>query len=306
MPFLRVLVVEDYEPFRRFICLELQQRVKFQVIEASDGLEAVQKAEELQPDLILLDIGLPKLNGLETGRRIRKIFPNSKILFVSQESSPDVVRATFDLGALGYVHKLCAKRDLLPAVDAVLGGKRFVSKSLELTDRLDDQAPPSHEILFCSDDEVLLDSLTSFIADALNAGNAAVVWASESHRESLLKRLREQEVDIDAAIRRGTYISSDVAETPDPVRMLKAIRSLSEAASKGGREHPRVAVCGERAGCLWAGGKTDAAIQLEQLLNELAKNNDIYKLCPYPMRNGQEDDYALKGICAEHTSIYFR
>jgi CheY-like chemotaxis protein len=68
MPFLRVLIVEDYEAFRRFIRWALQQRAAFQVIgEVPDGLEAVQKAKELQPDLILLDIGLPKLNGLEAG-----------------------------------------------------------------------------------------------------------------------------------------------------------------------------------------------------------------------------------------------
>jgi DNA-binding NarL/FixJ family response regulator len=93
MPSLRVLIVEDYEGFRRFIRSTVQERVDFQFIgEASDGLEAVQKAVELQPDLILFDIGLPKLNGLEAARRIRKISPNSKILFLTQESSSDVVQ----------------------------------------------------------------------------------------------------------------------------------------------------------------------------------------------------------------------
>jgi DNA-binding NarL/FixJ family response regulator len=118
MPFLRVLVVEDYEPFRRFICLALQQRAEFHVIgEVSDGLEAVQRAQELQPDLILLDIGLPKLNGIEVAKRVRRLAPNARLLFVSQESSPDVVRETFRLGAQGYVHKTRAQSDLLPALE---------------------------------------------------------------------------------------------------------------------------------------------------------------------------------------------
>jgi DNA-binding NarL/FixJ family response regulator len=307
MPFLRVLLVEDYEPFRRFVCLALQQRAEFHVIgEVSDGLEAVQRAQELQPDLILLDIGLPKMNGLEAGRRIRRVSPNSKILFLSQESSPDVVREALSLGAQGYVLKARAQSDLLPAIEAVLGGKRFVSSGLGFSEGTDAQVPHRHEILFCSDEAVLLDSLTQFIAAALSVGNAAIVWATEPHRVSLLQSLHAQGVDVDAAIRRGTYISSDTAETPDPVRMLKAVRGLSEAAAKAGKKHPRVAVCGERAGRLWAEGKMDEATRLEQLCDDLAKGNAVDILCVYPSPPSQEDEPAFKSACAGHTAVYSR
>jgi DNA-binding NarL/FixJ family response regulator len=98
--------------------------------EARDGLEAVEKAEELQPDLILLDVGLPKLNGIEAARRIRTVSPESKILFVSQESSADMVQEALRLGALGYVVKTQAGLDLLAAVEAVCQGGRFVSAGL--------------------------------------------------------------------------------------------------------------------------------------------------------------------------------
>ena len=307
MPQLRILIAEDHESFRRLICLALQQRAAFQVIEeVSDGLDAVQKAQELQPDLILLDIGLPKLNGLEAGRRIRKISPNSKILFLSQESSSDVVQEALGLGAQGYVLKARAQSDLLPAIEWILGRKRFVSKGLEFVDTTDAQAFHRHEILFCSDEAVLLNSLTRFIAAALSAGNAAIVWATESHRDSLLQRLHALGVDIDAAIQRGTYVSSDAAETPDRVRMLEAIKGLSKAAANAGKEYPRVAVCGERAGRLWAAGKTEEAIRLEKLCDDLAKTQDVDILCVYPLPHGQEDDPALESICAEHTTTNFR
>jgi len=98
--------------------------------EASDGLEAVQKAEELRPDLILLDIGKPILNGIEAARRIRKVSPQSKILFVSQESSADVVEEAFRLGALGYIDKTDVGSELLTAVNAVVRGETFASSSL--------------------------------------------------------------------------------------------------------------------------------------------------------------------------------
>jgi DNA-binding NarL/FixJ family response regulator len=125
---IRVLVVEDFEPFRRFICSTLEGKRDLEVIcEVSDGLTAVQKAEELQPDLILLDIGLPTLNGMEAARQIRKLVPEAKILFVSQESSPDVVQEALSLGARGFVMKTRAGSDLSSAVDAVLLEKQFVS-----------------------------------------------------------------------------------------------------------------------------------------------------------------------------------
>src|SRR5690349_21536904 len=119
----RVLVVEDYEPFRRFICSTLEKRPDLQIVGAvSDGLEAVLQVQKLRPDIILLDVGLPTLNGIEAGRRIREISPNSRILFLSQESSADVVQEAFRLGALGYVSKPQAGTDLPAALEAVLEG----------------------------------------------------------------------------------------------------------------------------------------------------------------------------------------
>ena len=123
----KILIVEDFKAFRELICKALVPRPHFQLIQASDGLEAVRKAEEVQPDLILLDIGLPKLNGIDVARRVRKLAAGAKILFVTQECSLDVVREALGLGALGYVHKTRVKSELLLAIDTVLGGEQFVS-----------------------------------------------------------------------------------------------------------------------------------------------------------------------------------
>ncbi len=123
----RVLVVDDSEPWRRYLSTTLQKQPILQIIgEALDGLEAVQMAEKLKPDLILLDIGLPNLNGIEAARRIRSVSPESKIIFVSQESSADFVQQAFSLGACGYVVKTDANTEMLAAVTAVLRGELFV------------------------------------------------------------------------------------------------------------------------------------------------------------------------------------
>jgi DNA-binding NarL/FixJ family response regulator len=123
-----ILVVDDFGPIRRFVCEALGKRQQLRVVgEALDGLEAIQKAVELKPDLILLDIGLPTLNGLEAARQIRKLVPESMVIFFSQESSADVLQEALRIGAWGYVVKVGAETELLTAVEAVISGKRFVS-----------------------------------------------------------------------------------------------------------------------------------------------------------------------------------
>jgi DNA-binding NarL/FixJ family response regulator len=120
-PVARILIVEDFRAFRRFICSMLGKSLDLRVIaEASDGLEAVHKAAALKPDLILLDIGLPTINGIEAARQICKLSPESKIVFLSQESSADIVEEALSTGAWGYVVKTKAATQLLAVVDAVL------------------------------------------------------------------------------------------------------------------------------------------------------------------------------------------
>jgi DNA-binding NarL/FixJ family response regulator len=124
----RILLIDDYEPWRRFVASALQKEPHLQIVgEGTDGIEAIEKAEELQPDLILLDIGLPKLDGIKAASRIRECAPRTRILFFTENSSRDVAEQAMRTGADGYVVKSCAAEELMPAVEAVLLGKRFVS-----------------------------------------------------------------------------------------------------------------------------------------------------------------------------------
>jgi len=328
---IRVLVVEDYEPWRRFVSTTLQTQPELQVIgEAVDGLEAVQQAEELQPDLILLDIGLPTLNGIEAARRIRKLSPESKILFISQESSADVVQEALALGALGYVVKAHAGSELLVAVNAVLQGRQFIGSGLSGHDftassnakTLDrpgrSEAPPSlalekaaftrsHEVEFYSDDAAFVVGFTRFIEAALEAGSAVIAVATESHRKSLLQKLQEHGVDTIAAIEQGRYVSVDVDDTlstfmvndmPHPMRFFGVAGDLFTTAARatvGGR----VAICGECGSILWAQANADAAIQVEQLCNQLARRYDMDILCGFSLTDfsREEDKQVFQKIC---------
>jgi DNA-binding NarL/FixJ family response regulator len=336
----RVLVVDDYEPFRQFVRSTLSQRPDLQVIgEASDGLEAVHKAEALKPGLIVLDIGLPTLNGIEVARRIRKSCPACKILFMSQGSSIDVAQAAFSLGAMGYVVKAHAGSELSAAVEAVCQGRKFVSKGLSGLDRTgapDSQAPGhffrqevppphvpdqaqakhSHEVYFYSDDAALLLGLAGFVETALNAGNPVIVVATEPHRKGVLETLMARGIDGAAVMEQGLYLSLDVYQAlstfmvddlPDSARFLKIFSDLlssSAGAAKG--KHARVAACGEFAPALWAQGKAEAAIQVEHLTDEIAKTGNVDILCGYVLNSSQRDQgsHIYQRICAEHSAVF--
>ena len=117
----RILVADDFAEWRVRVRSMLQTRPEWQVIgEASDGLEAVQRTTELQPDLVLLDIGMPILNGIEAAKRIRQDSPSSRIIFVTQETDADIRAAALATGAKGYLLKVNAMSELLPAVEASL------------------------------------------------------------------------------------------------------------------------------------------------------------------------------------------
>ena len=126
-----ILVVDGFEPWRRTVCSMLSRHAELRLVgEVADGLAAVQQASKLQPDLILLRLDLPNLNGIETTKQVCQVVPGTKILFLSIESDADVVKAALSSGGQGYVLKTDAGNDLWPAIEAVLQGKRYVSSGL--------------------------------------------------------------------------------------------------------------------------------------------------------------------------------
>jgi len=272
-PRIRLLVVEDHDHFRGFISSILQKKSGLQIVcELADGLEAVQQAEKLQPDLILLDINLPGLSGIEAAQRIRMVAPDSKILFLSMESSPELVREGLNSGGRGYVVKKDAGRDLLAAVEAVVQGKHFVSSSIACDVSGDTPIPGQfrpeavlvsssplrqrqkmgrrHPVKFYGDDVSFLDDFTRFITSALNAERIVIALTTDSHRNSLFRSLQAVGVDVVAAVERKRYLSLDVedschpsVEDAGPSRSAKSARDLIvEAAKTASKKHLHIAV----------------------------------------------------------------
>ena len=128
----RILIVDDYAPWRQKVRSLLQRHPGLELVgEAADGLEALQKVLEAKPDLVLLDIGLPRMNGIEASAKIRRAAPGVTILFLSQNADVDVLQAALNNGAKGYVFKMDAAQELWPAIKAVLSGNQFLSSGIK-------------------------------------------------------------------------------------------------------------------------------------------------------------------------------
>ena len=133
---IRILVVDDSPDWQRFLLARFASNCDLKIIAvANDGLEAVQKAAELQPDLLLMDLNLPVMNGFDATRRIREVSPNCKVLFLTQNASRDLVSAAFEAGACGYIVKSDSGADLVPGIKAVFENQQFVSRSLRAGSR---------------------------------------------------------------------------------------------------------------------------------------------------------------------------
>ena len=314
IPFIRVLVVEDHQPFRRVICDLLQQRADLLIVgEAADGLDAIRQAEALRPDVVILDIGLPVLSGLEVAERIRAKVPDAKLMFVTNESSLEIVEQAFRNGANGYVYKPRVQRDVMPVLEAIIRGGRFVSGGLERIAQGDGLASHRHDVVFCSSDAVLIGAFSRFIAGELHEGNAVVAVVTAAHGRSLQSSLEASSVDVALAIRRQRYLPVNVSELlakatvngrPDPLRYLDAAEELlTEVTRRATDHHARIAACGEGTSTFWTDGHVESAIQLEHLWDELAMGRQMDVLCAYPVAVRDESVLAVRRLCAEHTVV---
>jgi DNA-binding NarL/FixJ family response regulator len=327
---LRILVVDDHDSFRRFVSLALGKRSEFTVIdEVADGLEAVQKAEALQPDVIVLDVRLPGISGFDVARRIRRSCANTRVLFLSQESSAEIIGEALRLGALGYVVKKRAGLDLVAAVDTICHGGQFVPA--EFADRTTFEPvqqsqrvtasqgglPPGvkseyasrHEVEFYPDDSALLKSLIHFVSTSLKAGHKSVIIGTEAHRKALLQHLDLNSLEFASAVEDGRFISLDATEGlsefmessgPNRERFLtvfsKHLQSVDHSANG---EQRQVVVFGEMVAVLCARGEARHALQLEMLWNELLQRQLVVLRCGYP-NSVTSDEKFYAQICAEH------
>jgi DNA-binding NarL/FixJ family response regulator len=340
---LGVLVVDDFAPWRSYVIAKLAENPALHIVGfAFDGLDAVQKAAELQPELILMDVNLPNLSGISAARRIRDLSLKSKILFVSQNLDLDVVRAALDAGGLGYVVKSSAESELLAAVEEVVLGKTFVSGQFASDDftgaggaqspiqrpsdeSIESAARPSpsdntlghcHRVEFYRNDASFLDRCTRFMGAALTNGDSVILVATLSHCDTLRQRLESEGCQVVEAVEQGRYLALEPAYVlseflvngqADSARFITFAGNLIATARKAATgKHPRVAACGESTALLYAEGKVEAAVEMERRLNELSLLYEVDILCGFPVEGfrTEAERSIFQRICAEHSAAY--
>lgn len=325
-----VLVVDDFEPFRRLVRIILQPEGKFRIVgEASDGLEAVQQITKLRPDLVLLDLGLPTLNGIEVARRLRALVPYTRILFVSAESRADIVQQALHVSD-GYVLKLYAAEELVPAIEMVIRGKQYVTSELmpSMSVKVEKDHPSEehfvsgrdfrHDVAFYRDEGAFVGGLTRFIETTINDGNVAILIGTDSHRNRIVEKLQGRGINLADAIQNRSFLSLDsidalslfmLSDWPDRIRFSDVVGDLMKAATKSANEQGRrVGACGELAPILWAQGLRSAAIQVERMWDEIARAYRVDTLCGYVSTTLDRDRHRheFNSICAAHSAVYFR
>jgi len=171
-----------------------------------------------------------------------------------------------------------------------------------------------HTVQFYGEDSSLLDELSRFVGTELVAGGAAIVIATQAHRDGLAQRLKSRGFDTERAAEQGRYIALDAAETltkflregwPDADLFTEAIGGVLEQVAAAGGKNSRIAAFGEMVALLWAEGNAEAAIRLEQLWNNLARTYPLFLRCAYPMSGFNREDHgdSLLQICAEHSHV---
>ncbi len=254
-------------------------------------------AGALEPDLILLDVGLPGMSGIEAARRILALTPDARILFVSAHRTWDIVEVAFATGARGYVLKDDAGHELLPAMSAVIEGKRFVSatltgRSVDGTTGRQHPPGPRHEVGFYSDDSRLVEAYTRFAKAALDAGRALILAAPDSRRDEVHRGLHALGVDVERALLERRLLSIDIHTAlspfmvdgwPDEARFWKSGTSLVARAVGAARcTPPGLAACGECSASLLSQGHVEAAIRLEVPVGPARRNIQRRGILPLP------------------------
>ena len=320
----RILVVDDYEPWRRHLASTLGNSSRWQIVgDAADGPEAVAKAIELRPDVILLDVGLPTLNGIEAARRILAHDPNLRVLFISEHQSWEVAEAALCSGARGYLCKSDSGRELSPALDAIVDGRRFVAA--RFGGRVSDNRSADgsrntrrHEAMYYVEQEQLLDEWASVAETTLNTDATFLLLATDAHRQQLRAMLERRGVNVGNAIGEGRYVSFTVDECLskfmvgdrlDEARFWSAVTSLMlRIVQASNAEQPHAVACGECAPTLCVQGNAEAAVRLEQLWDEVTRTYSLDTFCAYASDGCRCDDPSnvFEQVRAAHTATYIR
>ena len=309
MSSVKVLIVDDHARFRHMVRSLIESQQKYQVCgEASDGIEAITKVNELHPDLILMDINMPRMDGLEATRIIRRESPDCSVVIVTQNDATVAREQARSVDASGFVTKSGLARDLIPEMGRVaMENNSIPGETKNGADQgepwcglLAGAAPRDHIVQLYQDQQFLNRAVCRFAAAAIANGEGVILVPTVAHWDAFRPRLESEGVDVKAAEKRGqlTIVDADnLLPTfmrdgmPDsPVFLGLAANVVSQA--RGDGRYPKVRWWGEMVNILWERGDVAASMNLEDLFDNLAHEQDIAIFCSFLMDNFNGDVHA--------------
>ncbi len=255
---------------------------------AGDGRQALDLARRLRPDVAVLDISMPNLDGFQTLKQLRREGPEPRVVLLTMHSDDAIVAAAINEGAHGYVLKSRAHLDLISAIDHALAGRLFVPTPTSLAA----VAGNRHAVQFHANDSHFLDDVSQFVGATLRSGEQIVIVTSEATRIGVAQRLQAK-MNLALLAEQGQYVALDTALAlsqtmhdgrPDEGRIAEMINGLDRlrlALPKGPRS--RLTIFGDMSACLCRNGEFEAALELERIWNELTRPLPFFTVCSYPI-----------------------
>jgi CheY-like chemotaxis protein len=280
----RVLLADDHFAFLDTVNHLLQPA--FDVVAlASDGRQALEMARHLRPEVVVLDISMPELNGFQTLEHLRRDLPDTRVIFCTLHGEEEMVAAAVNGGAHGYVLKSRIHQDLIIAIEHALADRLFVPSLASLRS----VAANRHTLVLHAEDGRFLDEVGQLVGPTLRSGNPVVVVTCEATRVGLAQRLRARHINLPLMADRGQYVEQDSAVALSHVmgadqerltEMIYDFERLRLSAPNGPRS--RLTIVSDLTVALWRGAQFEAALALERVWDELTRPFPFSTVCVIP------------------------
>jgi DNA-binding NarL/FixJ family response regulator len=306
----RVLLADDHIPFLESVSRLLAPAFDIVAI-ASEGRQALDLARRLRPDVVVLDVAMPDLNGFQTLEQLRRDDSETRVVFLTMHRDDEFVAAAINAGAHGYVLKSHIHWDLTSAIDHALAGRLFVPSLTSLST----VAGSRHTVQFHANDSHFLDEVSQLVGATLRSGEQVVIVTSEATRIGVARRLQARQMNLAMLAERGQYVAQDSALAlsqvihegrPDQERLAEFIHGLDQvrlAVPNGPRG--RLTIVGDMTVSLCRNGDFEAVLELERIWNELTRPLPFFTVCSYPIDcfEHSEARNQLSNVCAAHSAV---
>ena len=306
-----VLLADDHLPVLESVSRLLE--TEFRIVAATtDGQRALESSERLDPDVVVLDIAMPGLNGFQVARELKRTGSRAKIVFLSMYSADDYVATAITAGADGYVLKTRIQPDLKRALNHVLAGRLFLPTLAALSAAAG--GGRGHAVHFYEDDSSFLDEASRFIGTTLKRGEPVVMAVPEATRDGILPRLKAQGLDLAGSPGQGWCRAMDSAAVfsqclrngwPDAERVGEVIETIERsrlATAWGASSRVTIFV-----GHALKDHRSEVAVRFEHLWATLSSSLPFFTVCVYPIDGFASDGFpdACAGLCAEHGMVSY-